>query len=182
MPKYTVMVKLPWPGQTQKVTRRITIEANNSMTAVLQARGQYGSENVFGGALEIKEIKNSNNSDNKSSLKSTSYTRSSVDRKESEADFKKRENDLIKDIIDISEQKYGKAEFRKLIGKDPKKLTYKEAMDFNRREVNKGSVLGKIKNFIDDDEKYRKEKGIVDWLTKDVRKIGNFVKDKLKKK
>ena len=47
MPKYKVMVKLPWPGQTQKVTRQIIIEANNSMTAVLQARGQYGSENVF---------------------------------------------------------------------------------------------------------------------------------------
>ena len=182
MPKYKVMVKLPWPGQTQKVTRQIIIEANNSMTAVLQARGQYGSENVFGGALEIKEIKNSNNPDNKSSLKSTSYTKSSFDRKETEADFKKRENDLIKDIIDISEKKYGKAEFRKIIGKDPKKLTYKEATDFNRREVNKGSVFGKIKNFIDDDEKYRKEIGIVDWLTKDVRKIGNFVKDKLKKK
>ena len=103
-------------------------------------------------------------------------------REKLEADFKKRENDLIKDIIDISEKKYGKAEFRKIIGKDPKKLTYKEATDFNRREVNKGSVFGKIKNFIDDDEKYRKEKGIVDWLTKDVRKIGNFVKDKLKKK
>jgi hypothetical protein len=69
-----------------------------------------------------------------------------------------------------------------MIGKNPKEWTFKEAMDFNRREVNKGSVLGKIKNFIDDDEKYRKEKGIVDWLTKDVRKIGNFVKDKLKKK
>jgi hypothetical protein len=182
MPKYKVMVKLPWPGQTQKVTRQITIEANNSMTAVLQARGQYGSENVFGGALEIKEIKTQDNSNNKSSLTSTSYTRSSVDRKELEADFKRRENDLIKDVIKLSEEKYGKAEFKKMIGKNPKEWTFKEAMDFNRREVNKGSVLGKIKNFIDDDEKYRKEKGIVDWLTKDVRKIGNFVKDKLKKK
>ena len=182
MPKYKVFVKLPWPGSTQRVGRNITIEAPNSMTATLQARGQYGVENVIGGGVEIPEPKSLNNPDNKNSLKTTSHTRSSFDREKLEADFKKRENEIVKDIIAVSEEKYGKAEFKKMIGKDPNKLTYKEATDFNRREVNKKSFFGKIKNFVEDDEKYRKEKGIVDWLTKYVRKIGNFVKGKIKKK
>lgn len=54
MPKYKIFAKLPWPGQNQPVGRFIIIEATNAMTAVLQARGQYGTANVIGGAVEIK--------------------------------------------------------------------------------------------------------------------------------
>ena len=53
MPKYKIYVKLPWPGQNQLVGRYVIIEAPSAMTAVLQARGQYGLANVVGGAVEI---------------------------------------------------------------------------------------------------------------------------------
>jgi len=55
MPKYKIYAKLPWPGQNQPVGRFVIIEASSPMTAVLQARGQYGSANVVGGAVEIKD-------------------------------------------------------------------------------------------------------------------------------
>jgi hypothetical protein len=68
-------------------------------------------------------------------------------------------------------------------------LTYKEAMDFNRGEVNyeknKSSLFGKLKNKIIDDERYRKEHGVVaafkNSFTKDFKAIGSFFKKKTKK-
>ena len=175
MPKYKVFVKLPWPGSTQRVGRNIIIEAPNSMTATLQARGQYGVENVIGGGVEIPEPKSSNNSPK------PTYTTSSG-KSAGEHSFKGREDELIKRVISLYEEKFGKNEFKKLIGKDPKKLTYKEAIAFSQREQNKKSLVGKFKNYLEDDEKYRKEKGVVAWLTKDVRAVGSFLKKKLKKK
>jgi hypothetical protein len=67
LPKYKIFAKLPWPGQNQPVGRFIIIEATNAMTAVLQARGQYGTANVIGGALEIKDL--SSNTDMSSEIK-----------------------------------------------------------------------------------------------------------------
>ena len=60
MPKYKIFAKLPWPGQNQPVGRYIIMEASSAMTAILQARGQYGSDNVVGGALEIKDSSSEN--------------------------------------------------------------------------------------------------------------------------
>jgi hypothetical protein len=67
LPKYKIFAKIPWPGQNQPVGRFIIIEATNAMTAVLQVRGQYGTANVIGGALEIKEL--SSNTDMFSEIK-----------------------------------------------------------------------------------------------------------------
>ena len=154
MPKYKVFVKLPWPGSTQRVGRNITIEAPNSMTATLQARGQYGAENVIGGGVEIPEPKSSNNSPKptytNSSGKSSgehfikekresifskpkpTYTTSSgksmKQLKEEQDSLIEEQDALIKDVISLGEKKFGKNEFKKLVGKDPKKLTFKEAM------------------------------------------------------
>ena len=54
---------------------------------------------------------------------------------------KKIEADEIKTVVKLFEEKYGKSEFKKLIGKDPSQLTLKE-----------------LNNKIEDYEKYSKKK------------------------
>ena len=71
---------------------------------------------------------------------------------------KKIEADEIKRIVKLFEEKYGKSEFKKLIGKDPTQLTLKELNNFDTYEANKNSLSGKLKNKIEDYDKYSKKK------------------------
>jgi len=175
MPKYKITVKVPWPGQTQKVTRQIIIEANSSMTAVLQARGQYGQENVIGGGIEIKEDKVISNNSIKSNNTSYNY-HDDIKR------IDKDKDDLKKDVIILYTKQYGKKKFEEMIGGDPYKMSYDDVMKFLDKEKRKKTLVGKVEKWVEDDRKHLKEKGFVSWLTKDIKKIGSLVKDKLKKK
>jgi hypothetical protein len=67
MPKFKVFVKVPNPGGGM-VGKQAIIEADTAMSAVLQARGSFGSENVVGGALKISEGSNNSITSSKSSL------------------------------------------------------------------------------------------------------------------
>ena len=67
MPKFKVFVKVPNPGGGM-VGKQVIIEADTAMSAVLQARGSFGSENVVGGALKISEGSNNSITSSKNSL------------------------------------------------------------------------------------------------------------------